>query len=180
MHRLMRRKSTKRGLNILKSAATLLKPGLTINNFNHLDNFETVPLWDIIEAHFMHIHRDLKDQNTVMKKLYRQSRRHSIHLDEILAPNPEPKNVRKSRLNNFLKQQNIVLNRMDLFRAQKYWNQEEINFLEKKRTKSWSSGEEGLKLLILTLRNNVHKSDVKIFEKRLRDQRRLSSIDVEK
>lgn len=97
--------------------------------------------------------------------MLRRFRRHSIHLCDILSKISQPKGITNSRLDRFLKVQNIVLNRLNLFRAQKYVNQAEIDYLHKKRRKSWTGGSESVQLLTLILRQTIHESDLKILEK---------------
>ena len=54
---------------------------------------------------------------------------------------------------------------MDLFRAQKYVNQNEVDYMYRKRRKSWTGGTDSVELMTLILRQTVHESDVKILEK---------------
>jgi len=57
------------------------------------------------------------------------------------------------------------MNRLDDFRAQKFWNEEEADSLDHKRNKSWSPGDENIHILILKLRHNVYSEDLKIMNK---------------
>lgn len=97
-----------------------MKPGLTIKNINALECLETTPLLETVDLHFQRHQRLLKGDDEISKRLYRRTRRHSIHLDEVLTSIPQHKTVRNTKINSFVKQQNIVLNRISLFRAQKY------------------------------------------------------------
>lgn len=96
------------------------------------------------------------------------NRRNSIYLNEFLSPNPEPKNTRNSKLNRFVKLQNIVINRLDLFRSQNYTSKEEIVELEKKRRASWTGGNEGFEYLVMNVRSLIHEHDVKELKKQIK------------
>lgn len=156
----------KRRLSIFPKSVTKLKPGLTCKTFEKDEEDETVLFCDLILETLNNRLTKLMDSNEVCMKLFKKGRRHSIHLDECLSNNSQPKGISNSKINRFLKIQNIVLSRMDLFRAQKYINQNEVNFLERKRRKSWSPGEDSIKNLILNLRLNAHQSDVEILSKK--------------
>jgi hypothetical protein len=98
--------------------------------------------------------------------MLKRFRRHSIHLCDFLSKNAQPKAMANSKLSRFLKVQNTVLSRLDLFRVQKYVNQTEINHMYRDRRKSWTGGSDSVQLLTLILRESVHASDVKILEKK--------------
>jgi hypothetical protein len=111
--------------------------------------------------------------------MMRRFRRHSIHLCDFLSKNSQPKAMTNSKLSRFLKVQNTVLSRLDLFRAQKYVNQTEINHMYRDRRKSWTGGSDSVQLLTLILRETVHASDVKILERK-HGHHDIQSVDSSK
>lgn len=63
-----------------------------------------------------------------------------------------------------MKIQNMILNRMDVYRAQKYCGDEELIQLERRRRKSWTKGNEGRNYTVLEMRALISESDVRILK----------------
>lgn len=93
-------------------------------------------------------------------KLYTQSRRHSVHFDDILTKHFETKAIRSSKLNKYLTIQNIILNRIGMFKENKQYSVEEINSFERKRRSSWDQAKQGIELLSLEIRALIHEHDL--------------------
>ena len=158
----------------LQRHLTLLKTNTQAGNFENIEGLNIDTMFDKIERYILSINKNFKDKNPVAKGMLKRARRHSIHLDEFLTSNPEPKNTRLNKINNFLKKQNIIMNRMNVYRAQNYCNKEDITALENRRRKSWSKGNEGQEYLVLNLRSLIHESDARIF-KNITKQEKLDS-----
>lgn len=87
-------------------------------------------------------------------------------------------NTRRNKINQFMKIQNITLNRIDAYRVQKYWNDQDLLQLERKRRKSWTKGHEGQKYTILSMRAMIHEEDVKVLNKIRPKYERYNSYNV--
>ena len=138
-------------------------------DFPKLDDDESVPFCDLILETLNNRLKQFMEINETCMKMYKRARRHSVHLDECFSKNSQPKGLSNSKINRFLKIQNIILSRIDLYRAQAYINQSEVNFLERKRRKSWAPGDEGVQYLSLMLRQNVLQSDIEILNRNVQN-----------
>lgn len=123
------KKTLKSQLSMFKSSVTTLKHGLTIGDLSKIEGFASETIVEKIENYLLNQNKSLKIDNDVAKKLYKKTKRHSIHLDEILEHKPQQKSAKNTRLNRFIKHQNVVLNRLGAFRAQQYCSEKDFNFL---------------------------------------------------
>ena len=83
-----------------------------------------------------------------------------MHFDDILSKHFESKAIRSSRLNKYLRVQNIILDRFGMFKERKQYTVEEINSFERRRRNSWDQCSHGIELLSLEIRALIHEYDL--------------------
>lgn len=123
------KKTLKSQLSLLKSSVTKLKHALTLGDLSKIEGFASETIIEKVEDYLLNQNKPLKIDSDIVRKLYKRTKRHSIHLDEILEHKPQQKSTKNTRLNRFIKHQNVVLNRLGAFRAQQYCSEKELNFL---------------------------------------------------
>lgn len=171
-----------------KTEFSVLKRGMTMKQIKTFERNMPIPICDRVESFLVAQTKVFKGYSEVCvlsekeqaalkeklsddknpkahQRMYNHTRRHSFHYDELNSKYIPKKVSKNSRMSKFMKTQNAIFSRFEIFRHKKYYDIDEINHLEKQRRKSWTAGGEGIELLSLFIRDLAHKNDLNFASK---------------